>query len=83
MIEEFFKAIFEVLFYQVGKFVASILFPRINISESMQEPKPSLKNSFGFTYVKRKRRYFYTIWVTLIGFMFCICIGAIIILLNY
>lgn len=82
MIEEFFKAIFEILFYHIGKFVASILFPKINISESTQEPKPSFKNYSGLTYVKGKKKYFYTNTVTFIGLIFCIIIGAIIILIT-
>ncbi len=82
LIEEFFKVIFEILFYHIGKFVAAILFPRINISESTQEPKRLSKNSFKFTYEKKKRKYFYTDSITLIGFVFCICIVAIIILIN-
>lgn len=81
MIEEFFKALFEILFYHIGKFVASILFPKINISESAQEPKLSFKNYSGFTYVKGKKKYFYTDAVTFIGLIFCISITGIIILI--
>ncbi len=83
MIEEFFKAIFEILFYHIGKFVASILFPKINISEAVQEPKPSFKNYSGFTYVKGKKKYFYTNTVTFIGLIFFLSIAGTIILLSY
>ena len=82
LIEEFFKAIFEILFYHLGKFVARILFPNINISETTQEPKPSLK-IVGFTYVKGKKKYFYTTTVTFIGFLFWDVKGKMCILLIF
>lgn len=77
------EALFEILFYYIGKFVASILFPKIHISESTQEPKLSFKKYSGLTYVKGKKKYFYTQAVTFIGLIFCIIVGTIIILISY
>lgn len=82
MIEEFIKSIFEILFYNIGKFVAILIFPKIAISKSIKEPKQSLKDVFKFTYKKSNTNYFYNNSVTLIGFIFSIIVILIMVLLN-
>ena len=82
MIEEFVKVIFEILFYQIGKLVASFAFPKIVISKSMKEPKQSFKDFFKFTFKKQNINYFYNDSVTLIGLIFSIAVIFMLVFLK-
>ena len=76
--DELIKPIFEFLFYKLGKFIASILFPHI-APPSDKEPKPSWKAAL--TYKSKQKRHFYTETLMFIGLLFTVLvIGAIVLI---
>ena len=76
--DEILKPIFELFCHKTGKFISSLLFPRIKVEKSIHENKFSWK----LTYKKKGTRYFYEETLTLIGLLLWMTVGAIIIVAN-
>lgn len=83
--DEIFKFILELICYQIGKFIAILLFPKIGIEKNPKNIEYTFKNLFKLhtTYKKNGSTYFYYDVVTFIGLLFWIFIIAMIILISY